>query len=95
MVGALTANAVYSSMIIPNMGNNPDWIFYRDDKPSEAEVMPRLIAEFPVFRPRWEKHLEFWKGEPAGSYNVAQFVHFVVQTFTQTATLKTFNARSI
>ena len=71
---------VLSSMIIPNMGNNPDWIFYHDDKPSEAEVMPRLIAEFPGFRPRWEKHLEFWKGEPAGGCNdIAQFVHFVVQ----------------
>jgi hypothetical protein len=61
------------------MGGNPDWIFYHDDKPSEAEVMPRLIAEFPGFRPRWEKHLEFWKGEPAGSYNdIAEFAHFVV-----------------
>jgi hypothetical protein len=62
------------------MSGNPDWIFYRDDKPSEAEVMPRLVAEFPTFRPRWEKHLESWKGEPAGNYNdIAEFVHFVVQ----------------
>jgi ASPIC and UnbV len=67
-------------MIIPDMGNNPDWIFYRDDKPNEAGVMPRLLAEFPGFRPRWEKHLEPWKGKPTGSYNdIAQFVHFVVQ----------------
>jgi hypothetical protein len=67
-------------MIIPSMGNNPDWIFYRDGKASEAEVMPRLIAEFRGFRPRWEKHLEFWEGKPAGSYNdIAHFVHFVVQ----------------
>jgi hypothetical protein len=34
------------------MGGDPGWIFYRDDKASEAEVMPRLIAEFPEFRPR-------------------------------------------
>ena len=62
------------------MSGNPDWTFYRDDKPSEAEVMPRLVAEFPTFRPRWEKHLEWWKGEPAGNYNdIAEFVHFVVQ----------------
>ena len=62
------------------MGGNPDWIFYHDDKPGEAEVMPRLIAEFPGFRPRWEKHLEVWQGEPAGSYNdIAEFAHFVVQ----------------
>ena len=27
-----------------------------------------------------EKHLEFWKGEPAGHYNdVAEFAHFVVE----------------
>ena len=58
----------------------PDWIFHRDDKLTEAEVMPRLVAEFPAFRPRWEKHLESWKGEAAGNYNdVAEFVHFVVQ----------------
>ena len=61
------------------MGRNPDWIFYHDDKPSEAEVMPRLI-DFPGFRPRGEKHLELWKGKPAGSYNnIAEFAHFVVQ----------------
>ena len=41
--------------------------------------MPRLVAEFPDFRPRWEKHLEFWEGEPAGNYNdITQFVYFVV-----------------
>jgi hypothetical protein len=59
--------------------SKPDWIFHHDDKPSEAEVMPRLIAEFPAFRPRWEKHLESWKGKSAGSYNdIAAFAHFVV-----------------
>jgi hypothetical protein len=62
------------------MGGNPDWVFYHDDKPNAAVVMPRLIAEFPGFRPRWEKHLELWKGKPAGSYNdIAQFAHFVVK----------------
>ena len=47
----------------------PDWVFHRDDKLDEAEVMPRLIADFPGFRARWEKHLNLWKGKPAGSYN--------------------------
>ena len=62
------------------MGGNPDWVFYRDDKPNEAEVMPRLVAEFPGFRPRWEKHLELWKGKAAGNYNdIAEFAHFVVE----------------
>jgi hypothetical protein len=64
-----------------NMANNPDWIFYRHDGPTEAEVMPRLVAEFPGFRPRWEKHLEYWEGKPpAGNYNdIAQFAHFVLK----------------
>jgi len=62
------------------MGGKPDWIFCHDDKPSEAEVIPRLIAEFPGFRLRWEKHLELWKGEPAESYNeIAEFAHFVAK----------------
>ena len=62
------------------MSGTPDWTFYRDDKATEAEVMPRLVAEFPTFRPRWEKHLESWKGEAAGNYSdIAEFVHFVVQ----------------
>ncbi len=60
--------------------DNPNWTFYHHDGSTEAEVMPRLVAEFPGFQSRWEKHLEFWKGEPAGSYNdIAEFVHFVVE----------------
>jgi hypothetical protein len=67
--------------MMANMGNNPDWIFYRHGGPTEAEVMPRLVAEFPGFRPRWEKHLEYWEGKPpAGNYNdIAQFAHFVLK----------------
>ena len=62
------------------MTDNPDWVFYRDDKATEAEIMPRLVEEFPGFRSRWEKHLELWKGEPAGGYNdISQFAHFVVE----------------
>lgn len=61
------------------MSDNPDWIFHHDDKVTEAEIMPRLVEEFPAFRPRWEKHLSFWKGEPAGGYNdVSEFAQFVV-----------------
>jgi hypothetical protein len=67
--------------MMANMGNNSDWIFYRHGGPTEAEVMPRLVAEFPGFRPRWEKHLEYWEGKPpAGNYNdIAQFAHFVLK----------------
>jgi hypothetical protein len=62
------------------MTDNPDWVFYRDNKATEAEIMPRLVEEFPGFRSRWERHLELWKGEPAGGYNdIAQFAHFVVE----------------
>jgi len=42
--------------------------------------MPRLVAEFPAFRPRWDEHLEYWEGKPAGYYNdITQFVYFVVR----------------
>ena len=62
------------------MDNNPNWTFYHHDGPTEADVMPRLLAEFPGFRPRWEKHLESWEGQPAGSYiDISQFVSFVVE----------------
>ncbi len=62
------------------MGNDPAWIFYRHDGPVEADVMPRLVAEFPAFRPAWDKHLEYSEGKPAGYYNdITQFVYFVVR----------------
>ena len=62
------------------MGSNPDWVSYHHDGPTEAEIMPQLVAEFPGFHARWEKHLAFWDGEPAGSYNdIREFVWFVVE----------------
>jgi len=62
------------------MSDSPDWVFYRDEKLTEAEVMPRLVAAFPGFRPRWEEHLAHWKGASAGNYgDLAEFVHFVVE----------------
>ena len=61
------------------METTPDWISYRHDGATEADVMPRLVAEFPGFRPRWEKHLALWEGQPAGTYNdITQFVYFLV-----------------
>jgi hypothetical protein len=63
-----------------NMGNKPDWIFYQHDGPVESDVMPRLVVEFPGFRPRWEKHIESWEGKPAAYYNdITEFVHFIVR----------------
>jgi hypothetical protein len=62
------------------MGNNPDWVFYSHDGPTQAEVIPRLIAEFPELKTRWEKHLESWEGESPGSYiGISLFVHFVIE----------------
>jgi hypothetical protein len=63
------------------MSDEPNWIFApRSGKPTAADIMPRLVEEFPGFRPRWEKHLAQWKGEPAGGYiDIAEFAHFVVE----------------
>jgi hypothetical protein len=62
------------------MSDNPDWVFYHDGKMTEAEIMPRLVEEFPEFRPRWEQHLSSWKGKAAGGYNdISVFAHFVVE----------------
>jgi len=62
------------------MSAGPDWIFYRDGKLTEADLMPRLLTEFSGFRSRWQAHLESWRGKPAGKYNdMAEFVHFVVE----------------
>jgi hypothetical protein len=43
-------------------------------------VITTLRKAFPTFSERWEKHVEWWGGEPAGSYNdIAEFVHFTVE----------------
>ena len=66
-------------IIIASTMNKPDWIFWHNG-PVEADIMPRLVAEFPGFRSRWEKHVESWNGKPAGNYNdITQFVYFVVE----------------
>jgi hypothetical protein len=45
-----------------------------------SKTILSLVEAFPAFSPRWRKHLEYWQGEPAGSYNdMAEFVHFVVE----------------
>jgi hypothetical protein len=58
----------------------PDWIFPPRQGPTEADIISRLLKEFPDFQPRWQEHQAFWKGEPAGSYiDVSAFVHFLVE----------------
>ena len=61
------------------MPDQPDWVFYRDGKPTAADLMPRLVSEVPEFTVRWKEHLDYWDGEPAGEYNdIAEFARFVV-----------------
>jgi len=49
-------------------------------EPSTSPVISALRQAFPDFRDRWKKHIAWWGGNPAGSYNdMAEFVHFVVE----------------
>ncbi len=42
--------------------------------------MLSALKAFPAFSERWRKHVEDWRGEPAGSYSdMAEFVDFVVK----------------
>jgi hypothetical protein len=48
------SNRLFSTVIIMvNMENKPDWIFYQHDGPVEADVMPRTIHQsfFPHTHP--------------------------------------------
>jgi hypothetical protein len=48
--------------------------------PSASPVILALRQAFPDFGDRWKKHITFWGGNPAGSYNdMAEFVDFVVE----------------
>jgi hypothetical protein len=43
-------------------------------------VIPKFLDACPTFRLRWEQHLSYWGGEPAGGYNdIAELAHFVVE----------------
>jgi hypothetical protein len=53
-----------------------------------GETILTLVDKFPTFLARWRKHLEYWKGEPAGQYiDMAEFVHFVVEDLYEHANL--------
>ena len=48
--------------------------------PATSPVVSALRQAFPDFSDRWKKHIIWWGGNPAGSYNdMAEFVHFVVE----------------
>ncbi len=47
--------------------------------PRVSETIALLLKSFPSFHERWQKHVVFWGGRSAGSYNdMEQFVHFVI-----------------
>lgn len=49
-------------------------------EPSTSSVISQLLQAFPEFTERWKKHVAWWHGNPAGSYNdMAEFVQFVVE----------------
>lgn len=53
-----------------------------------SDIMQSVLTAFPAFSERWRRHIEWWGGAPAGSYNdMAQFVHFVVEDLYERGTL--------
>jgi hypothetical protein len=49
-------------------------------EPSTSPVISALRQAFPDFTLRWKKHVAWWGGNPAGSYNdMSEFVDFVVE----------------
>jgi hypothetical protein len=49
-------------------------------EPATSPVVSTLRQAFPDFSDRWKKHIMWWGGNTAGSYNdMAEFVHFVVE----------------
>ena len=52
-----------------------------------SEVMPLLLDSCPGFRPAWQEHLAWWKGEEAGSYNdAAEFARYLVESYERAET---------
>lgn len=48
----------------------------------KSQLMPWILKIAPDFKPRWQKHLERWDGQPAGIYNdIAEFAHYVVDCY--------------
>jgi hypothetical protein len=50
-------------------------------EPATSPAIRALLEAFPDFSERWKKHVKWWRGNPAGSYNDMSefFVHFVVE----------------
>ena len=60
--------------------DNPDWIFYRRDGPTEADVVPRLMRSLRDFDRAGRSTSNSGTGNLAGNYNdIYQFVYFIVR----------------
>jgi len=47
-----------------------------------SEVMPLLLGNCPGFRPTWEEHVAWWKGQERGDYNdAAEFARYLVESY--------------
>ena len=58
-------------------------------QPATSPVIVRLRESFPDFSSRWEEHVAWWGGNPAGAYNdMAEFVHFAVEDVYEAGNLE-------
>ena len=49
-------------------------------EPPTSDTLFALLEAFPEFSERWRKHIAWWGGQAAGSYNdMAEFVLFVIE----------------
>jgi hypothetical protein len=45
-------------------------------------VIPRFLEVCPSFQQRWNEHLAYWAGKPAGDYlDIAELAHHVVESY--------------
>ncbi len=45
-------------------------------------VIPRFLEVCPSFQQRWDEHLAYWAGEPAGDYlDISELAHHVVESY--------------
>ena len=45
-------------------------------------VIPRFLEVCPSFQQRWDEHIAYWAGKPAGDYlDIAELAHHVVESY--------------
>jgi hypothetical protein len=56
---------------------------------STCDTISTLLNAFPDFSERWRKHVAWWGGKPAGSYNdICEFVRFTLEQLYEKGNLK-------